>query len=199
MNVISSMLIFSRMPAFEEDMDLLRDKFANPENLDLSDINVHSVAAFLKNFLLSNPLIPQPFHGFFMKTSAENNNDHLYYSISLLPQANRDTLAYIIIHLRRIIASPSTRMNSDKVSAIFSSIIFGLGENEKENLITIMELLKLPGKYWSSFIIEPPASDTPGKLRNSPSTERLVRKKKYFTPPNPNKKRFFPSPLEKGK
>lgn len=197
-------LFYFRMPGNEEEMNILSEKFETSDtDLELSETNIHSVAAFLKRFLRSHPLIPKSFHHAFVKIISENDRDELYHAISTLVQANRDTLAYLMVHLRRVATSPVCRMPSARLSSTFGPIIFGLHCCDKENeilgdqLISVVEeFLKLPSSYWNSFIVEPSHSETPSKLRNSPSTEQIVRNKakKYFTPPA-RKKRFFPSPV----
>ncbi|XP_065206923.1 uncharacterized protein LOC135836190 [Planococcus citri] len=188
-----------RMVGDEEDIMTLHEKFDNSEtDIDLSDINVHSIATFLKSFFYNFPLIPKMFHETFAQIIVEKNKDDLYYAISELPQANRDTLAYLIIHLRRVSFSTSCKMSASKLSVVFGPIVFGLHIDDKENQLSdiptsvIEELLKLPSSYWNSFIVDPTSSETPTKLRNSPTTEQIVRKKanKFFST-NVRKKKYF--------
>lgn len=193
------------MPGGEEEMNILAEKFESCDtSVNLSDFNIHSIAAFLKSFLRHHPLIPKAFHLTFAQIACENDRDELYHAISLLPQANRDTLAYLVVHLRKIALSIVCRMPSSRVASIFAPIIFGLHLCDKENeilgdqFITVVEeFLRLASSYWGSFIVEPSRAETPSKLRNSPSTEQIVRTKakKYFTPPGQRRKRFFTSPM----
>lgn len=187
------------MAGDEEDIMNLHEKFENFEtNVNLSEINIHSIAAFLKSFLCNFPLIPKPFHDTYAQIIIENDRDDLYYAISDLPQANRDTLAYLIIHLRRVSFSVACKMPASRLSAVFGPIVFGMHICDKENqysdipICVMEELLKLPSSYWNSFIVDPTSSETPTKLRNSPTTELIVHKKanKYFST-NVSKKKFF--------
>lgn len=97
--------------------------------------------------------------------SQEKSNELLKRSIDLLPEPNRDTLAYLILHLHRVTdACPQTRMTITSLSKIFGPTVVGsstpnnfsnvLAESEKQSL-TMQALLSLPTSYWEELLHEP--------------------------------------------
>lgn len=71
--------------------------------LDL--IDVHVLCCTIKDFLrsLNEPLIPRALWHEFVRAaeSHEDRNQRLYEAIAELPQPNRDTLAFMIVHLQK--------------------------------------------------------------------------------------------------
>lgn len=47
----------------------------------------------------------------------------MYQAVSELPQANRDTLAFLMIHLQRVAQSPNTKMDIANLAKIFGPTI----------------------------------------------------------------------------
>ncbi|KAF2905471.1 hypothetical protein ILUMI_00704 [Ignelater luminosus] len=82
----------------------------------LSDANIHAVYGTVKNYFRSllKPLIP---HARWADVArAVDSKDKmdigpmLHQTISELPQPNRDTLAYMIIHLKWVASSSNSKM-----------------------------------------------------------------------------------------
>lgn len=85
----------------------LRGKTVPP----LSNNDIHVICGCVKDFLrsLREPLIPTSLWKDFTN-AAQNHDDkeavrQLYKAILALPQANRDTLAFLILHLQRLVLS----------------------------------------------------------------------------------------------
>ncbi|KAK9872925.1 hypothetical protein WA026_020277 [Henosepilachna vigintioctopunctata] len=69
----------------------------------LNDVDVYVFCGVIKDFLGSlEPLVTKNLLKDFVRAAENNNNQMLFQTISELPQSNRDTLAYIILHLQRI-------------------------------------------------------------------------------------------------
>lgn len=96
----------------------------------------------------------------------EKSNELLKRSIDLLPEPNRDTLAYLILHLHKVIEScASNRMTTTSMSKIFGPTIVGsstpnnfsniIAESEKQSL-TMQALLSLPTSYWEETLLHEP-------------------------------------------
>lgn len=75
---------------------------------NLTNYDIHVVCGCIKDFLrnLREPLIPTNLWKNF--SNAVNNYDEaavreLFAAINQLPQANRDTLAFLVMHLQRFV------------------------------------------------------------------------------------------------
>lgn len=196
------------MPGIEEEISALKEEFPNWKcPSDLSQYGVHTLCNYLKEYLNHvQPLIPKANADEFNDaiSSKLNKTDKLYLALSKLPQSHRDTLAFLMIHLRKVISSKDCKMQISSVASVFGPLIFGLSNNENKGKTTICEfkatelmeeLLRLPSGYWHSFVVEPKITEIPDKLRSTPSTEEIIRQTahKYFSTPK-RKKRFFQSP-----
>lgn len=210
----SNFLIYFRIPGIAKEVQLIREKFARGKGAPiLAKEDINAVCCCLKDFLnhLEDKLIPKSKWETFAEaisipdeTTRVNN---LYQALSTLPQANRDTLAFIILHLQRVASSTECKMPVENLANVFAPTIVGRPSMDCEkaeqaftqNQISIKvmeELLKLPAEYWRNFIKEPPvAPKTPSTLRNTPSTESLMRKtsRKFLYTPRSGKK-FFATP-----
>lgn len=86
-------------------------------------------------------------------------------SIDLLPDPNRDSLAFLICHLKRISDySDTIKMSLMSLAKIFGPTIIGhstsqplanvITENQKQ-IQTMKALLSLPIDYWQNTLLEP--------------------------------------------
>ncbi len=173
----------------------------------LSEEDIHDVCSFLKEFLreLPDTLIPHAEWNTFREAlSASDKHKKLYQAVLSLPQANRDTLAYIILHLQHVASSPACKMPILNLATVFGPTIVGypskehlsaLSEATTSNLI-MNELLSMTPDCWSSLISSPSSfSRTPFTLRSTPSSESLSKKTPYhhlFTPGG--RRRYFNTP-----
>jgi len=94
-----------RIPGSEKDVKALKEKFRKGVP-NLSDVDIHVVCGCLKDFLrtLDDPLIPHYDWKTFtdaVRNSKDETEHRLYQAISLLPPPNRNTLAYIMLHLQK--------------------------------------------------------------------------------------------------
>lgn len=175
----------------------------------LTDVDIHSVCCFLKDFLrnLQDPLIPQSkWSAFSVAISEDNKQMALDKIIQTLPQANRDTLAYLILHLQNVANSPECKMSTSNLATVFGPTIVGYSNSEPMSALTdahtsnaiMEELLLLSSTYWNNILSNkekvseprgtplfhnPYSQNTPHRLMNgaTPGTKR-----KFFrsSPPN---------------
>lgn len=153
-----------RIPGSEKDVKSLKEKFRKGVP-NLSDIDIHVVCGCLKDFLrtLDDPLIPHYDWKTFtdaVRNSKDETEHRLYQAISLLPQPNRNTLAYIMLHLQkyefiflnlivklinciklfRVGASPDCKMPVGNLARVFGPTIVGYSSEASENLYFDCEL-----------------------------------------------------------
>uniref|UniRef100_A0A8C5D0Q6 Rac GTPase activating protein 1 n=1 Tax=Gouania willdenowi TaxID=441366 RepID=A0A8C5D0Q6_GOUWI len=137
----------------------------------LSEVeNINTVTGLLKDFLrnLKEPLLTFRLTQAFMDAAEvsdeENSFSLLYQSISDLPKANRDTLAFLVLHLQRVAESLETRMDIHNLALVFGPTIVGHAVPNPD-LMTIMwdtnrqikvmeHLLTMPSNYWDQFVTE---------------------------------------------
>ncbi|XP_065202042.1 rac GTPase-activating protein 1-like [Planococcus citri] len=203
-----------RIPGIAKEVQQIREKFARGKGApSLVKEDINAVCCCLKDFLnhLDDKLIPKSKWENFAEAVSipdeTNKINKLYQALSTLPQANRDTLAFLILHLQRVASTAECKMPIPNLANVFAPTIVGRPDLDCEkpehaftqNQISIRvmeELLGLPAEYWKNFIKEPPATfKTPCTLRNTPSTESLMRKtsRKFLQTPRSGKK-FFGTP-----
>ncbi|XP_012680301.2 rac GTPase-activating protein 1 [Clupea harengus] len=143
--------------------------------------DIHVVAGLLKDFLrnLKEPLLTCRLNRAFMQAAEIGDEDNsiaaMYQTITDLPQPNRDTLAFLILHLQRVALSPDTKMDATNLARVFGPTIVGHSVPDPDHMTLLMDtqrqprvverLLSLPLEYWRQFVVEqeniPPGLHTP--------------------------------------
>ncbi|KAL7864372.1 hypothetical protein AOLI_G00157920 [Acnodon oligacanthus] len=149
----------------------LKEKFLRGKTVPLlSKVeDIHAITGLLKDFLrnLKEPLLTFRLNRNFMEAAEVADEDNsialMYQTISDLPQANRDTLAFLIIHLQRVAQSPDTKMDEMNLSRVFGPTIVGhavpdpdpmtILQDTKRQPKVVKRLLGLPVEYWSRFMM----------------------------------------------
>lgn len=101
-----------RVSGSNKEIKLLMNRFLmNDDVPDLSEIDMHVICGCIKTFLqsLREPLIPTHTWNIFAEAVVSFDGDsmdgniltHLQREIGQLPKANRDTLAFLVLHLQR--------------------------------------------------------------------------------------------------
>lgn len=99
-----------RVSGSEKEIKALKERFLRGKTVPpLSNIDIHVICGCVKDFLrsLREPLIPTNLWKDF--TNAVQTPDdveavrQVYRAIAALPQANRDTLSFLILHLQRLV------------------------------------------------------------------------------------------------
>ncbi|ROL43166.1 Rac GTPase-activating protein 1 [Anabarilius grahami] len=148
----------------------LKEKFLRGKTVPLlSKVDdIHAITGLLKDFLrnLKEPLLTFRLNRAFMDAAELSDDDNsialIYQNISDLPQPNRDTLAFLIIHLQRVAQSTDTKMDSTNLARVFGPTIVGhavpdpdpmtILQDTKRQPMVVERLLGVPVEYWSQFI-----------------------------------------------
>ncbi|NWR87551.1 RGAP1 protein, partial [Furnarius figulus] len=145
---------------------LLRAGGALPALSSVTDI--HVVCGVLKDFLrgLKEPLVTFGLHPAFLR-AADIMDDAacdtaLRHLVSKLPPANRDTLAFLMMHLLRVSRSPDCKMDVLNLSRVFGPTLVGhssanptplaIMEDTPRQCKVVARLLSLPQDFWEGFV-----------------------------------------------
>ncbi|XP_062871375.1 rac GTPase-activating protein 1 [Trichomycterus rosablanca] len=149
----------------------LKEKFLRGKTVPLlSKVeDIHAIAGLLKDFLrhLKEPLLTFHLNRNFVEAAELADEDNsialMYQTISDLPQPNRDTLAFLIIHLQRVAQSTDTKMDVTNLARVFGPTIVGhsvpdpdpmtILQDTKHQPKVVERLLNLPVEYWSQFMM----------------------------------------------
>lgn len=160
-----------RVSGADKDIKELKDKFMKGKSPDLTrvaDINV--ICGVLKDFLrnLKEPLLTRALLGTFSLAAdlvkSEECLSMMFEAIAELPDSNKDTLAYLMLHLQRVAANcDSNKMYHSSLAKIFGPTIVGYSspnsdahtmlEDTKKQPIIVEKLLSMPSDYWNQFLI----------------------------------------------
>ncbi|XP_017874567.1 PREDICTED: GTPase-activating protein RacGAP84C isoform X1 [Drosophila arizonae] len=172
---------------------LLRGK-ATPH---LGDKDTHTLCCCVKDFLrsLERPLIPM-YHrpDFVLATQLSDPlavEEQLYLAMVDLPQAHRDTLAFLMLHWQRIAESPAVKMSINNIAVVFAPTLFDDADLNLSNIVLWQQVLRVlllqSAGFWAQFLeVEPllPASsldDDEWKRENyHPSSAHWQSVKTYF-------------------
>ncbi|XP_043258750.1 rac GTPase-activating protein 1 [Colletes gigas] len=196
------------------EVKCLKEKFLKGKGApNLSDVDIATICSTLKDFLrsLREPLITVGLWADFVRattiTDKQDADAALYQAISELPQPNRDTLAFLILHLQRVSSSPECKMPISNLAKVFGPTLVGYScqepsptslLSETKNQVAIVEnLLKIPSDYWANFV-NPENLNSIGthktELRHTPSTESLLKRstsRGFFNTPLASSRTFM--------
>ncbi|NWI18480.1 RGAP1 protein, partial [Crypturellus soui] len=130
--------------------------------------DVHVVCGVLKDFLrgLKEPLVTFSLHPAFLQAAdipdAAACNAALCHVVTKLPPANRDTLAFLMLHLLRVSRSPPCKMDVLNLSRVFGPTLVGHGcanptplvimEDTPRQCKVVARLLSLPPDFWRRLV-----------------------------------------------
>lgn len=158
-----------RVPGAERSVKELKEKFTQGKLPDLRKVDdIHVVCGLLKDFLrnLAEPLVTYDLWSNFVdaanKTDEDDSASATYQAVSELPQANRDTLAYLILHLQKVSHCIECKMDASNLSKVFGPTIVQNSSANLEPMQMLQEakwqpkvmerLLSMPVDYWNQFI-----------------------------------------------
>jgi len=160
-----------RVPGSESEAMELLDRFIKSSAKGsaapaLNRHDIHAVASCVKKFLrsLKEPVIPHSLWRTFV--DAANNPDTtdaetaLFQAVSELPRPNRDTLAFLILHLQRVADSPDCMMPADNLAKVMGPTIVGYSSSDPMAIMSEAEvqkavmrgLISISDNYWGSFL-----------------------------------------------
>ncbi|XP_038132346.1 rac GTPase-activating protein 1 [Cyprinodon tularosa] len=192
-----------RVPGGERPLRDLREQIRRGKpSLMLHKVqDIHVVCGLLKDFLrrLKEPLITFRLHHTFMEASEmdeDNGSAVLYRAISELPKVNRDTLAFIMIHLHKVMRSPHCQMDKKNIGRVFGPAIVGHSMPEpspstilRDSVVqpkVVCFLLSLPEDYWRKILTM--------EVDQNPSTSSSSRFFQPLTSPEINNLNKITSP-----
>ncbi|KFU86960.1 Rac GTPase-activating protein 1 [Chaetura pelagica] len=194
-----------RISGCDKTVRELKEKFLRSKNMPLlSKVDdIHAICGLLKDFLrsLKEPLLTFRLNKTFMEAAEISDEDNsiaaMYQAVGELPQANRDTLAFLMVHLQRVAQSPDTKMDIPNLAKVFGPTIVAhavsdpdpvtLLQDTKRQPKVVERLLLLPMDYWSQQImVEQENIDPAHVIENSNA---------YFTPQTPDGKVSMLGPL----
>lgn len=169
-----------RVSASEREVKALKERFLRGKSVPpLGNVDVYVLCGCIKDFLrgLQEPLIPtslwKDFTNAVQSCTPESLARDLYKAVEMLPKANRDTLAFLILHLQRVAVCEEIKMPIENLARIFGPTIVGYSSADPdqhaiftETMIqfTVMEaLMNIPTEYWSQYVqIESDQQDDAG-------------------------------------
>lgn len=90
--------------------------------------------------LLHEPLITvslrKDFERATIKKDKQDVDAALYQAISELPQPNRDTLAFLMLHLQRVSSSPECEMPINSLAKIFGPTLIGYKSQKPSDMLS---------------------------------------------------------------
>jgi Rac GTPase-activating protein 1 len=114
------------------EVKCLKEKFLRGRGApNLSEVDVTTICSTLKDFLrsLKEPLVTVGLWADFARATAivdkQDADAALYQAISELPQPNRDTLAFLILHLQRVSSTPECKMPITNLAKVFGPTLVG--------------------------------------------------------------------------
>jgi hypothetical protein len=163
---------------------------------DLRKVNdVHVLCSFVKDFLssLSERLITyDSWYRFAKACEIQNESERVHVLqevIQDLPEANRDTLSFMLLHLQRINETPECKMPASNLARMFGPSIVGNSSEKPQPAEIIKELniqqqiienlIRIPTHFYMTFV---DGIDSQQRLfKNSTKTPELMRKSKTAT------------------
>uniref|UniRef100_A0A8D0HLZ0 Rac GTPase-activating protein 1 n=1 Tax=Sphenodon punctatus TaxID=8508 RepID=A0A8D0HLZ0_SPHPU len=171
-----------RISGCDRTIKELKEKFLRGKTVPLlSKVDdIHAICGLLKDFLrnLKEPLLTFRLNKTFMETTEILDEDNsvaaMYQVVGELPPANRDTLAFLMIHLQRVAQSLDTRMGTTNLAKVFGPTIVGhavpdpdpmtLLQDTKRQPKVMERLLSLPLEYWSQFMMAEQENNDPSHI-----------------------------------
>ncbi|XP_043270723.1 rac GTPase-activating protein 1-like [Venturia canescens] len=149
-------------------VSFLMKEFSKGKIPDLSEVSISTICSTLLRFMrsLSEPLVTFELRDEFIRAALISKkgggNGALLTVISKLPRVNRDTLAYLILHLQQVSRSPECAMSVDKLARIFGPTLLAYGdieltdetldiETEKQYEV-FRRLMSISAHEWARFI-----------------------------------------------
>ncbi|XP_050316357.1 rac GTPase-activating protein 1-like isoform X2 [Anthonomus grandis grandis] len=203
-----------RVSASEKDVKVLKEKFLKGRGApSISQTDVHTLCGVVKDFIrsLAEPLTTYAlWPDFVAAVEAKDPIDVLpsiYQCISALPQPNRDTLAYLVLHLQKVAESPECKMPIENLAKVFGPTLVGFSSDNPnpDSLLTelrlqiavVEQLIRLPADYWLTFVNVANQQQQGSRMQQTPSTDSLLRPNgRFFTPSRARsaRKRRFETP-----
>lgn len=192
--IVSPEVGLYRVNGSDSQIKHLKEKLIKRHQMpDLRKISdVHVLCSFVKDFLnnLNEHLVTyESWYRFTKACELQNEIDRistLEEAIMDLPDANRDTLSFIVLHLQRISETPECKMPISNLARVFGQSIVGNSSPNAPNVDIINEvrmqhqvvenLIKIPSLFYQSFIDGSGDQNQYRLFRNSAKTPETMKK-----------------------
>nr|CAD7402201.1 unnamed protein product [Timema cristinae] len=164
-----------RISTSDREVKALKEKFLRGKGVpNLSSLDIHTICGTIKDFLrfLREPLVTYLLWPDFVRASEmasqEDGKAAIYQAIAELPQPNRDTLAFVILHLQssvwhtlklasraaaqfarplaipciEVMESPEVKMPIDNIAKVFGPTLVGYSSNDPTPITILNETKK---------------------------------------------------------
>ncbi|OCT63392.1 hypothetical protein XELAEV_18044488mg [Xenopus laevis] len=134
----------------------------------LAKEDIHTVCGALKEFFrtLQEPLLTYSLHATFLDAADIldecDGRAETCQAVHDLPAPNRDTLAFLILHLYRVMQSSECKMDKTNLARIFGPTLVGYSAPNPSPLMIMQDtprqakvmslLLSIPGRFWNQFL-----------------------------------------------
>ncbi|GFX16728.1 rac GTPase-activating protein 1 [Trichonephila clavipes] len=143
------------------DVRDLKEKLLKGILLDnLDKLDVHVICGAMKEFLrsLKDSLITRSAWKIFVKAANQSDENIslklLYDAVCRLPQSNKATLAFLLLHLQKVAESTKCKMPCENLAKVFGPTIVGYSSHNPPNSSLLLETgqqcLVSPQKYFHS-------------------------------------------------
>ncbi|GFU16185.1 rac GTPase-activating protein 1 [Nephila pilipes] len=158
-----------RKSGYGRDVKILKENLLKgkiPDNL--GKIDIHTICSALKEFLrsLKEPLITRSAWKILVDAANQSNENVslklLYDALCDLPQSNKETLAFLLLHLQKVAESTECKMPHENLAKVFGPTIIGYSTDNPPNSSMLFEtgqqclvmrkLLKIAADLWQNFL-----------------------------------------------
>jgi len=146
-----------RTQGVDDDVNALLYRYES--DIPLQPFDDPVLATCVKRFLrsLSEPLIPTNSAKGFVEVGKGQDTELLKQQIIALPQPNKDTLAFLILHLQKVVQmSEKNKMDDHNLAVIFAPTLLGDTAVERseieDEITTVNSLLNIPAEWWTEIL-----------------------------------------------
>jgi len=190
-----------RIPGNESETNDILDKLTHAKGATplLTKFEIPTITSVVKKFLrsLKEPVIPLSLWQVFVDAATNPDTTDaeaaMYQAVSELPLPNRDTLAYLIVHLQTIADnSIFNKMDKDNLAVIMGPTILGYSSSDPMAILSeadvqkavMKNLLAISSDYWLRFL-EPKDQNVFNYLKTSNTPETMFAPLTSVYSPNP--------------
>lgn len=158
-----------RISGSERDVKDLKEKLLKGRSvISLNKVDIHAVCGTIKEFLrsLKEPLVTRAAWQTFVDAAEQKDEtmslNLLYEAVCELPQPNKETLAFLVLHLQRVAEAHECRMPLENLAKVFGPTIVGYSSAEpsdshmltetRQQCQVMQKLLMLPADSWQNIL-----------------------------------------------
>jgi len=129
---------------------------------DLADVDVHVLCGAVKEFLrsLKHPLVSSGILSQFLAMDSEKDIKDL---VCLLPPPQRDTLAFLMLHLQKVTRNGATKMSAENLATVLAMSVFGIVTDQtmsledmlmdnREKRMGLEKMIKMDPSAWKMIL-----------------------------------------------